>query len=112
MIDNYDPNVRFAMHTFRFTLQQWDYVGTLEQSMGGNCRGFDVMRYAIQSLADKLHEERGDNPEIALIRPPRDGDAPNADRELLCSPDGEDTEDWLMEMIVGIELIAHVKESP
>lgn len=103
MIKNYDPNITWARHTYEVTLQVWDYVGTKKCSMGGNLKGFEVMRAAVEALADDLYEEQGDNPLIVLKK--RHGD-----ETLECQPDGEELDSWLLEMVVGVNLIEHKEE--
>ena len=100
MIENYDPNIRWSRHTYRVTLQSWDCVGTLECDMGGNMRGFEVMKAAVAELADNLYEQQGANPTIILTNP-------SGEETLQCQPDGEDIEKWLFAMVVGVELVKH-----
>lgn len=40
MIENYDPNITWARHTFEVTLQVWDYVGTMTCSMIGSLQKY------------------------------------------------------------------------
>ena len=42
MITEYDPNIP-GMHTVRFTLMQWDYIGHIAFKVGGNCKGAGVL---------------------------------------------------------------------
>lgn len=44
-IRNYDPNIRYGIHTVRITIQQWGYVGHITKKVGGNCKGIDVMDF-------------------------------------------------------------------
>lgn len=39
MIASYDPNIAFGVHTIRFTLMQWNYVGHIAVKIQGNCKG-------------------------------------------------------------------------
>ncbi|MBB6578980.1 hypothetical protein HNP33_003085 [Comamonas odontotermitis] len=103
MIENYDPNIRWGRHTYRVTLQKWNYVGAIDCEMGGNMRGFKVIEAAVSSLADDLHEARGENPTVTLVDP-------TGEEKLHCQPDGENIEDWLYAMVVGVELIKHEAE--
>lgn len=40
---NYDPNIYKGIHTVEVTIQQWDYVGHIRQSIGGNCKGRTIL---------------------------------------------------------------------
>lgn len=42
---NYDPNIYKGIHTVEITIQQWDYVGHIRQSISGNCKGRDILDF-------------------------------------------------------------------
>ncbi len=43
MLKNYDPNISYGVHTVRFTLMQWDYVGHISIEIYGNSRGAPLL---------------------------------------------------------------------
>lgn len=104
----YDPNIRWAKHTFEITYMQWDYSHTELVEIGGNCRGADLMPSAIATHAERLYEEMGDAAALVLTRPAEDGDGLDT---LECSPDDDDLEDWLKSMCVGVRIVRHEKEA-
>lgn len=101
MIKTYDPNIQWSHHLYEFTFQRWGYTLKVRKAVGGNCKGLVTMRAAFNSYVDELMEDQGENPTITLV---------TADDDLKCSPDGEDVDHWLQNMLVKIELISHTKE--
>lgn len=110
MINNYDPNFK-GTHTIRVTFMQWDYVGHVAFTVGGNCRGAtlldssfldsdsqdDIDRYVENDCCFTLHED-DDTEEYyftAILT--------NANGDEL-ETDG-DTEDF-RSMIVRMEFVA------
>lgn len=43
MLKSYDPNISYGVHTVRFTLMQWDYVGHVAVKVNGNCKGITLL---------------------------------------------------------------------
>lgn len=97
---NVDPNAVFAKRTFEVTLQQWDYTLTLTAHMGD---GFESIEMLFEEIAERLVDEQGENPELILRRPARDGDGEDT---LICSPDGDTIETWLKTMVVSVAIIS------
>ena len=105
MITTYDPNIRWAEQRVRITLKQWDYTATLETTVGGNCQGFEIFECAISNAWEELpiREKCGDD--YAYVTMTRsNGDA------LECEDDELNGEDWLKQMVVGIEIVAQEAE--
>ena len=105
MIENYDPNIYWSRHTYKVTLQCWEYVGSITCDMGGNLKGFEVMQAAIEGIADDLYEKYGENPTIELTKT-----VEGETHTLYCQPDGEDIDRWLLSMVVAVELIKYEEE--
>ena len=100
----YDPNIRWAKHEVEITYQSWEYAAVATVSVRGNCKGFSIIESALSMHADKLYEDQGENTELTLTRTAADGSGQDT---LHCSPDGEDIEQWLAEMCVGVRIISH-----
>ena len=105
MLTNYDPNIRWARHSFELTFMQWDYSLKIEVDVCGNCKGSSLFRSALSTAFEDLYDDDEANGQIVLKRPAKDGD-------------GEDTleinledEDDLEAICVGIRIIGHEKES-
>lgn len=103
---NYDPNIRWGTHTIEVTLQQWDYVGTLQYEIGGNTKGESVL----ESVADTLswQEELKDN--LCKFRCENDwftAELKNPAGEVL---EVEEEIEWLGSMIVGVRIISFEEE--
>ncbi|MDU6989836.1 MAG: DUF5406 family protein [Escherichia coli] len=42
-MENYNPNIRWGIHTIKLSFQQWDYKGFITFEKGGNCKGLDIL---------------------------------------------------------------------
>ncbi len=105
----YDPAIRWAKTTVRLTYQMWDYRIECDVVVGGNCRGFDVLDWAIETHADQLVKEQGDMPELLLTKPSEDGEGEDT---LHCElTDEDDIERSLSKMCVGLRIVKHEKDS-
>lgn len=111
---NYDPNLtcsgRMAKQTVRLTFGLWDYRATMEIEVGGNCRGFTVIDYAVRSAYEKLERRGmyGSKQTYAVINMPKIGD-PDDVMECDEGSDGWDRlrgEDWLKDMLIAAEIVA------
>lgn len=60
MLNNYDPNVRNAVHIVRITLTVFNYVGHVSFEIGGNCRGKSILEAAIDSLEEACDFKEND----------------------------------------------------
>lgn len=95
MITNYDPNIRWARHTYELTFMQWDYSLTVTVEVGGNCKGASLFETALEEAFIDLYDYDDEFGTIVLKRGedtlevPLDG---HQDLENLC---------------VGIKLIGH-----
>jgi hypothetical protein len=98
----YDPNIRWARQRVRLTLKQWDYATTLETTVCGNCQGFEIFDSAISNAWEALPTRGADIAYVALAR--ADGDT------LECADDEMRGDDWLKEMVVGIEIVGQEPE--
>lgn len=96
----YSPNARWGDHVVAVTLKQWDYERTYEVRVGGNCRGQDVLRAAVERLEEELLEviERGEY--VTLAR--------NQDGDLL--EFDENSEIDVPSMVVSARVVAFEPE--
>lgn len=44
---NYDPNIRWGLHTIKVSFQRWDYKGYVTFVKGGNCKGLDILELEV-----------------------------------------------------------------
>lgn len=78
MIEDYNPNQDYE-HIWRVTFHQWGYKAVHEMSVGGNTRGLDTLKYALEQFAEKtprlfyLHDAKGNTLEIDLVADYEDG---------------------------------------
>lgn len=54
---NYDPNIRWGLHTIKVSFQQWDYKGHVTFVKNGNCKGLDVLNIDADDLYDMKFKE-------------------------------------------------------
>lgn len=54
---NYDPNIRWGLHTIKVSFQRWDYKGYVTFVKGGNCKGLDILELEVDDLYDKKFKE-------------------------------------------------------
>jgi hypothetical protein len=54
LINNYDPNYRYGVHTVEVTLQVDEYRKTLTYEMGGNCKGFTIFESCIDESLEQI----------------------------------------------------------
>jgi hypothetical protein len=109
MMDNvidFDPNKRWAKHRVRMTFGLWDYRVTLEEIIGGNCRGLDVLESAISEAYLHSVVVRGDYEYGAVTMTRANGD------QLHCQDDDDQGETWLEDMLVGYEVVGFDEEAP
>ena len=97
-ITNYDPNIRWARHTFSLTFMQWDYSLTVQVEVTGNCRGAGMFDGAILTYFDELYDQDDGTAGIVLKK----GDD-------TLEVDLED-EDDLRDLCVGIVIVGHKAE--
>jgi hypothetical protein len=98
---NYDPNIHWAKQRVRVTLGQWDYRTVIETTVGGNCKGFEIFDSAVCNAWESLLTRKIFEDEYAYVELTRaNGDT------LLCEDDMLDGEDWLKELVIGIEIVA------
>jgi hypothetical protein len=100
---NYDPNLRWAKQHVRLTLKQRDYTATLDTTVHGNCRGFEIFESAIGNAFEELPTRTRSGvtlPYVVL--------AGEEGESLECEDDEDRREDWLGEMVVAIEIIEQV----
>jgi len=115
---NYDPNLRWNTQTIKITLGTWDYRAERAVQVGGNCFGFSVLEAAFESLFEQIREENSvpddcENDEICeendfsiLMHREHDG------ADLLCEPDQDDCEEWLKQLVIGMEIVDIQKDKP
>ena len=99
---NYDPNMtmcgNIAKQTVRLTFGQWQYRGTMDVEIGGNCMGFSVIDSAAYAAFEKCWSEDDEIARIVLT---------DADGNTLSCTDYEDRcEDWLKDMLLAAEIIS------
>lgn len=63
MMKNYDPNIKWGIHTVEITLQLWDYKGKITTEIGGNCKGFSIL----ESAKDEINENAKSNCKFKII---------------------------------------------
>lgn len=104
---NYDPNLvccgQMAEQTVKITLGMWDYRAEKETVVYGNCLGMCIIEAAVESVYNALPSDKYGAKEILLKND--DG------KELLCTDDEDEEEDWLKQMVVKVEIIAIEKIS-
>lgn len=96
---DYDPNMvtsgRMAKQVVRLTFADWKYRAEMTVTMGGNCRGLDIIRYAVERAFDEL---AGGNDFAALVMTDAEGNT-------LTDDEGED-EEWLMNKLIKAEIVS------
>lgn len=108
---NYDPNIRWGIHTVKVSFQQWDYKGYLTFIKSGNCKGLDILDIDADDLYDIKFKENPVN--FRLLGTDDDGEEwfamtlkNDKDDELLVEDQWECSKDY----IVGIEIVDFVGE--
>ena len=104
-ITSYDPNIRWARHSFELTFMQWDYSITVQVDVCGNCKGASLFSSAISVVFDDLYDDDESNAQIVLKRPAEDGEG-----EDTLEIDMEDVEE-LEALCVSVQIVKHEKES-
>lgn len=107
MLKEYDPNIRWARHSFELTFMQWDYSLTVSVDVCGNCKGADLFKSALSVAFEDLFDEDDGYSQIILKRPTTDADESGFDTLEI---DLED-EDDLAAICVGISIVKHEKET-
>ena len=96
---DYDPNMvtsgRMAKQVVKLTFADWKYRAEMTVTMGGNCRGLDIMRYAVERAFEEL---LGDDDYATLVMTDAEGNT-------LTDDEGED-EDWLMNKLIKAEIVS------
>lgn len=54
MINNYDPNVKWADHEVVVELRQWQYGRIMVVKVGGNGKGKDILETAIGNVVEEV----------------------------------------------------------
>lgn len=108
-IANNDPAVRWTTQTIEITYRWWDFSTTAMVDIKGNCFGFSVMESAVSTHGDQLFEAQGEYPTLVLRRPAEDGDGEDT---LECTPDGDEIDEWLEKMCVGVRIVAREPYEP
>lgn len=103
---NYDPNIRWGVHTIKVTFQQWEYRGYVTYQLRGNVKGI----VAFPTDAEDLYNQKflDNNARLEDL-----GD--DWFRMVLTDENGDETEvedEWryLNDSIVGVEIIEYVEE--
>lgn len=105
-MENYDPNIRWGIHTVKITLQRWGYIGHIIQRMGGNCRGKSILGFDFGQFEDDFDLENDcrmkcDEGWFECVLRDEGG-------ELL---EIEGAAEDMNELIVGMEIVDFVPES-
>ena len=107
---NYDPNIRWGIHTVKVSFQQWDYKGYVTFVKSGNCKGLNVLDIDAEDLYDMKFKE---NP-INFVWFGTDDDGEDWFTMILKNNEDElsveDEWDCLKDYIVGVEIIDFVEE--
>lgn len=94
---NFDPNVNYSGNTckktVRLTFGCWDYRLVVEQIVGGNTAGLNVIDYACELYAEQTAE-------TGIIMKNAAGDT------CLFEDDDDRYEEWLHPYLIGAEIIA------
>ncbi|HAP3771978.1 TPA: DUF5406 domain-containing protein [Enterococcus faecalis] len=102
---NYDPNIRWGLHTIKVSFQRWDYKGYVTFVKGGNCKGLDILELEVDDLYDKKFKENPIN--FRLLGAGDDGEEwfamtlKNNEDELFIEDEWKCLKDYLL----GIEII-------
>ena len=97
---NYGPNLvycgRMATQTVRLTFGIWEHRKIMDVTVGGNCRGLDVIKAAVENAYELLPAapHASESKTITLT------DASGEDLECV-----EDEGDWLKNMLIAAEII-------
>lgn len=105
-LTNYDPNIKWAVHTIKVSFMRWGYKGYVTYRVGGNGKGLSLLNIDADDLYDTKFVENPVNF--------RDLDEDWFSMELI-NDDGvvmecEDEFDYLADYIVGVEIVGHEKE--
>ena len=102
-IMNYDPNLvfcgRMAKQTVRLTFGIWKYRKTVEVTIGGNCRGLNVIDAAVESYYDQLPDTEHASDCKRIFLQDENGS------ELESSDDEGEEEEFLKNMLISAEII-------
>lgn len=108
---NYNPNIRWGLHTIKVSFQRGVYKGFVTFVKSGNCKGLDVLGIDEEDLYDMKFKENPIN--FRLLGEDDNGDEwfamtlkNNKKDELLV----EDVWEELSEYIVRIEIIDFEEE--
>lgn len=104
MITEYDPNIRWARHSFELTFMQWDYSRVIEVDVLGNCKGATLFDSAIHTAFEECYDDDEGDALIVLSRPAEDGNGVDTLEVSL------EDEDDLGKICVGVRIVGHVKE--
>lgn len=100
-ISKYDPNIYWSKQEVEVTLMRWDYSAKIKVETGGNVKGWDIIKSAIEQIYDILSEKTG----VGAVTLTNPGGA-----TLLCEDDEEREDDWVREMIVSAVIISQERE--
>lgn len=108
---NYDPNIRWGLHTIKVSFQRGVYKGFVTFVKSGNCKGLDILGIDEEDLYDMKFKENPINFEWFDT----DDDGEDWFTMTLKNDKGdkllvEDVCEELSEYIVGIEIIDFVEE--
>ena len=103
---NYDPNIRWGVHTVKVTFQEWEYSGFVTFKIKGNPKGLNILnRDAEELLQRKLLDNnaelrRLDEDWFSMIL------TDEQDEELIV----EEEIRYLNDYVVAVEIIDFVQE--
>lgn len=98
-----DPNKhRYEGKVFRLTFGIWAYRAVFEETVFGNCAGFNNLECAVANVMENLPDGQWG---VAMTLTDADGD------ELLAETEDEDPEEWGMRNLLSAEIIGFAKDT-
>lgn len=104
MIDFYDPNNQFGKTKWRLTFKAWEYELTIEQTVGGNCKGLSTLESVIDSFLDDYYDKDSETYKTLIFK-----DKEGNELEYDLSEE-YDPEEELKDLLVKSEMISFEKE--
>jgi hypothetical protein len=100
---NYDPNIYMAKQTVRLTLGIWKYRDTREVTLGGNCKGADIVTSAIDDFVQNTMESIEETGQWEYVFADPDGETLSGE---IFGEDWADCENQLRNLVLGAEIVA------
>ena len=108
----YDPNISYATQIVEIIYQQWDYTLKELISVGGNCKGADILKFAIERHAENIYDELEKDSSHCLVFSKEEDTLISSVAEMASGGwddeeiDVDSIEEWLRSMCVSLKIIS------